>query len=160
MRILLVLVQSIFLATVAASVAILPACEGTTRSGTKYTQTFPTRSLQVRLPYELLAVHEAAVDVLKNDFGFAVNREAHDALEGVIKASTARNDKVTVDTFKEGDRVTNVKVWVGPYGDKIKAEAILNKIEAKLSEGGVGAAAGTGPGTGAGHGGGAGAEGK
>jgi hypothetical protein len=111
--------------------AALTSCKGTTKSGTAYTQ-LPNRELEVLLNEDLATVHKTAVDVLKDDFGYTIKKEAKDALEGVIEAATAQNDKVTVQTFKDGDNVTKVQVWVGPLGDRPKSELILSKLEEQL----------------------------
>lgn len=116
------------------AVAFIAGCQGTTSAGTKYTMR-PDRKLQAQLPAELGSVHDKAVAVLRNEYQFNVTREAKDRDTGVVEARTARNEKVTVHTYREGPNLTTVRVWHGggPFGDTGKASQILNAIEGSVS---------------------------
>lgn len=111
-----------------AGLAVLPGCSGTARSGTEYTMT-PDRNLRFRVAVDLPTAHEAAVDAVKSDLGFTIDEEKADAVEGVVKGKTARGERVEVETFKEGDHLTRVDVFVGPLGDEPVMRELMNAIE-------------------------------
>jgi hypothetical protein len=114
------------------ALALMAGCEGTTKSGTKYT-VLPSRELQASYSADLATVHDKSVALLKDKYQFNVTREARDAMEGVVEATTARNDKVTVQTYAEGN-MTTVQVWFGdgPFGSQSKAQDVLESIEQSL----------------------------
>lgn len=111
--------------------AALAGCKGSTKSGTTYKQ-LPTRELQAYLNGDVETVHQKAVAVLRDDYGYQITKEAKDATQGKVEAKTARDDTVRVETFKDGEKVTKIQVWVGPIGDETKASQILSKIESSL----------------------------
>ncbi len=119
------------LACAAAALALLPACEGTTRTGESYTLQ-ADRSIEAYLASDLKKAHEQAVLVVREDFGYTVEKEAVDAREGVIRGKTARGNQVRVDTFRDGDRVTRVEIFVGPVGDEPAMREILSALQARL----------------------------
>jgi hypothetical protein len=115
--------------------ALLIGCQGgATKAGTQY-KMLASRELEARFEGDLATVHDTAVGVLRDDYAFTITKDAKDALEGVIEATTARNDRVTVQTYKESSGITAVQVWAGPFGDRSRAEDILNTIEAKIPGG-------------------------
>jgi hypothetical protein len=106
-------------------------CQGSTKTGTKYTQ-LPDRSLQANLSGSMETVHSRAVAVLKDDFHYVIVKDKHDAQEGIIEARTARDNTVTVETFRQGDNVTKVRVNAGFLKSTDHAEESLDKIESSL----------------------------
>jgi len=107
----------------------LTACSHTASSGTKYTIT-PDRNLSFQVPVDLQTAHNAGIGAL-GDLGFTMESEKSDAMEGEVKGKTARGDAVVVETFKEGEKLTKVHVFVGPLGDEPKMEELMRKIEAR-----------------------------
>jgi len=112
--------------------ALMPAvsgcAEGTTKQGTLYSMN-AGRSLQAYLAADLDAVHKAAVKSV-NDAGYTLDEDAIDVREGVVKARTARDRSVRVETFKGGEKVTKIEVYVG--GDEIAAAELLDSIESQV----------------------------
>lgn len=111
--------------------ALLAGCQGSTRSGTDYTQTI-TRELHASFAYPIDIVQSAARNVLAEELGFTIVEDSADALEGVIRAETARGREVKIETVSEGANLTEVQVWVGPLGDEPMSREILNRIDARL----------------------------
>ena len=124
---------SVLLTLSAACCALgtLPGCTGTTSTGTMYKMT-ATRELTTTLRGDLAHVHQTALEVLRDDFGYTVKSERRDALEGIVEASTAKEDGVRVETYRETDELTKIEVWVGPLGNEKFAKQILSKIETSL----------------------------
>ena len=112
--------------------ALMPAisgcAEGTTKQGTLYSMN-AGRSLQAYLAADLDAVHKAAVKSV-NEAGYTLDEDAIDVREGVVKARTARDRSVRVETYKEGEKVTKIEVYVG--GDEIAAAELLDSIESQV----------------------------
>jgi hypothetical protein len=125
------LVSAALCLTLALAGASLSGCSGSTKAGTKYTQ-LPDRSLQAIFSGDLATVHNRAANVLKDDFEFTVTKDKKDALAGIIEAKTAKDEIVTVSTFKEGENTTKVRVNAGFLKSANTAEQILSKIEASL----------------------------
>lgn len=122
--------RSLVLAAVTlAAFAGMSACSHTSTSGTSYTIT-PDRNLSFHVPVDLKTAHNAGIGAL-GDLGFTMESEKADMTEGVVKGKTARGDAVVVETFKEGDKLTKVDVFVGPMGDEPKMEELMRKIEAR-----------------------------
>ena len=112
--------------------ALMPAisgcAEGTTKQGTVYSMN-AGRSLQAYLAADLDAVHKAAVKSV-NEAGYTLNEDAIDVREGVVKARTGRDRSVRVETYKEGEKVTKIEVYVG--GDEAAASELLDSIESQV----------------------------
>lgn len=112
----------------------LPACSGETRAGTGYTVTV-TRDVETYLGFPLETVYATALDVMRNEFKYEITREVLDGREGVIRAKTARGYVVSVTTLYETDKVTKIRVFVGPLGDEAAAKDILSRVESRLRAG-------------------------
>ena len=112
--------------------ALMPAVsgcgEGTTKQGTLYSMN-ARRALESYLAADLDTVHKAAVKSV-NDAGYTLDEDAIDVREGVIKARTARDRSVRVETYKEGEKVTKIEVYVG--GDEAAARELLDSIEGQV----------------------------
>ena len=122
------------LVVLAVSLMVMSGCQGTTKAGTNYKR-WPTGAIEARLEGDLTTVHNKALTVLRDQFGFTITRDSRDALNGVVEATTARKDHVSVETSKEAGNITLVKVSAGTF-DSSRAENILNSIEDALHEGG------------------------
>ncbi len=113
--------------------ALMPAvsgcAEGTTKQGTLYSMNV-SRALEAYLAADLDTVHKAAVKSV-NDAGYTLDEDAIDVREGVVKARTARDRPVRVETYKEGDNVTKIEVYVG--GDENAARELLDNIEDQVN---------------------------
>ncbi len=109
--------------------ALMPAvsgcAEGTTKQGTLYSMNV-SRALEAYLAADLDTVHKAAVKSV-NDAGYTLDEDAIDVREGIVKARTARDRSVRVETYKEGLKVTKIEVYVG--GDEAAASELLDSIE-------------------------------
>ncbi|MGD9691457.1 MAG: DUF3568 family protein [Phycisphaerales bacterium] len=109
------------------------ACKSTTRTGKSYTLTVDRR-LEALLSADLRRAHETALSVVREDYGYVVSRHVADAREGIIEAVTARGNAVKVETFRDGDYITRVRIFVGPLGDEAAMREMLNQIETRLKE--------------------------
>lgn len=108
----------------------LGGCARTAESGTSYTIT-ADRNLSFHVPVDLKTAHAAGIGAF-SDLEFTMESEKSDATEGVVKGKTARGDSVVVETFKEGEQMTKVHVFVGPLGDEPRMEELMRKIEARV----------------------------
>lgn len=122
---------SVTVIALALAAIALAGCTGSTKSGTKYTQ-LPNRKLEAVFTGSLSTVHDRAAAVLKDDFHYTITKDKKDALEGVIQAKTAKDETVTVETYKEGDKTTKVVVDAGFMKSADQAEKILSAIEDSL----------------------------
>jgi len=111
----------------AAATLSLTGCSGTGKSGTDYTMTVD-RNLQFRVPTGVRNAHQAAVSAF-GDLGFTVDTQSVDAMKGIVKGKNAVGDAVVAETFKEGDNLTRVDVFVGPLGDEPLMKELMNAIE-------------------------------
>jgi hypothetical protein len=122
-------------AVAALSVVSLAAswgCQGTTRQGTLYSVQID-RELETFLASDLETVHRAALEVVQTDFGYTLTEEALDAREGIIRARTARDNLVRIETFKHGEGVTRVQVYVGARDAETAGREVLGAIETRLA---------------------------
>jgi len=112
--------------------ALMPAvsgcAEGTTKQGTLYSMNI-SRALEARLAADLDDVHKAAVASV-TDAGYTLDEDAIDVREGIVKARTARDRSVRVETYKEGVKVTRIEVYVG--GDQAAARDLLENSEDRV----------------------------
>ena len=112
----------------ALMLAVSGCAEGTTKQGTLYSMNV-SRALEAYLAADLDAVHEAAVKSVK-DAGYTIDENAIDVREGVVKGRTARDRAVRVETYKEGEKVTRIEVYVG--GNEAAARELLDSIEGQV----------------------------
>lgn len=108
-----------------------PGCAGKTSAGRSYTFTMD-RKVQVYMASSLENTHTTAERVLREDLGYRIESSRVDALEGLIEAKTARDDTVRVETFKDGESTTRVRVFTGPMGDRSRSVTIVERIERGL----------------------------
>lgn len=106
-------------------------CSGKTTAGRSYTFTVD-RKVQVYMASPLEKTHSTAERVLYEDLGYRIASSRVDALEGLIEAKTARDDTVRVETFKDGENMTRVRVFTGPMGDRSRSVTIVERIERGL----------------------------
>jgi len=62
----------------------------------------------------------------------ATESKKHDAFGGEIKGKMADGDSFQIELKRLGEKSTEVGVRVGAFGDRIKSEAIHDKILSKL----------------------------
>ncbi len=67
-----------------------------------------------------------------DDMQFRTEKAEMDALKGIVEAREADGDKVTITVLRNAERVTDVVVSVGAFGDQAKARMILDKMLARL----------------------------
>jgi hypothetical protein len=68
------------------------------------------------------------------DLGYAITKEEHDPAdnERTLTARAEGDEKVTVKLVKKEDRLTEIGIRVGIFGDKKQSAEILNAIEKRL----------------------------
>lgn len=110
---------------------IVSGCSGKTSTGRSYTFTVD-RNVQVYMAASLEKTHATAERVLREDLGYRIESSRVDALEGLIEAKTARDNTVRVETFKDGENTTRVRVFSGPMGDRSRSVTITERIERGL----------------------------
>jgi hypothetical protein len=110
---------------------VLASCKGSTPAGTPYSQQF-TRELEAHFDRPIGDVHATARRVLEEDMEYVITEDALDALEGMLKADTARGRTVRVETWHEGESLTRVQVWVSPMGDEEMSAELLDRIQQAL----------------------------
>jgi hypothetical protein len=74
----------------------------------------------------------AAAKQAMNDMGYSTEKASQDALKGVITAREADGGRIDVTLERMADRVTEIEVSVGPFGNEAKARMILDKLLARL----------------------------
>jgi hypothetical protein len=111
-------------------IGLLAGCTGQTKSGTSYSK-LPNGELQMYMQSDLPTIHDKAVVVLRDQFGYKIEKQNRDALTGQIIARTARNERVSVETYKNGDNSTKVQVSAGFANDYVSRE-ILSELEASF----------------------------
>lgn len=106
---------------------LLPGCHGETASGTRYVFK-PNRELEGQVPASLSTVHQAARGVLENDYLYIIEQDALDARTGVLEARTADDDVVKVRTSHQGQDLTEVEVFITPFGSEDRQAEIFDAI--------------------------------
>ncbi len=110
------------------AVVLVGCSQGTTAQGTLYSVS-ASRRVEAYLPQDLETVHKAAAAAVK-DLGYTTDNEAIDVREGIIEGHTARDRTMRIETFKEGDEITRIKIYVG--GDELASREVLHKIESAV----------------------------
>ena len=80
-------------------------------------------------PYE--AVVGSANDAL-SQLQFAKVSESKDAFTADLIARTADDTKIELQITRKADRLTEVKIRIGVFGDEAKSRAILDQIKTNL----------------------------
>lgn len=109
----------------------LAGCEGTTKTGESYTLK-ANRWIEAYVASDLRRAHDAAIAVVRDDFGYTLESQAVDARDGKVRAKTARGYDVRIDSYRDGDRITRVEIYVGPLGDEPAMREILSALQARL----------------------------
>ncbi len=115
--------------SVAVIVALVACSQGTTSQGTLYSVN-PSRQVEAFLPSDLNTIHVAAVQAVR-EMGYTIDHEAIDVREGIIEGATARNRRVRIQTFRQGDDITRIRILVG--GDELASREVLDKIETAVN---------------------------
>ncbi|MHC4947328.1 MAG: DUF3568 family protein [Planctomycetota bacterium] len=120
----------------AAAALLVPlGCQSSTSSGTEYVIT-AKRELRTTVGADIGTVHDTAVDVVENELLYTIDNQARDAREGIINARTARGHAVRIETFRHGEQLTQIEVYVGPLGDETAERDVYEAIESRLRDGG------------------------
>jgi Protein of unknown function (DUF3568) len=80
-------------------------------------------------PYDRV---ERAAAVAIKDMQFALVSEKRDALTAEFTARTAKDTKVVVAVYREGDNLTRIEIRVGVFGDKQVSMLIFDRIRGNL----------------------------
>ncbi len=116
-----------------AAALALASCSGSTRTGAPYTLK-PDREIEAYLPGDVRSVHEEAVYVVREHFGYRLVREAVDLREGYIEARTAQDNVVRVETYTAGERISRVEIFVGPLGDEPAMKDLLAELDLRVNK--------------------------
>ncbi len=106
-------------------------CQDSTQQGTLYSVTIG-RELETYLPHNIKAVHQVTLIALTDHYGYTLDSEAVDLREGSVTVKTALDHTVRVKMLKNAQRVTRIRVYVGPSGNEAHAREILSRIESDL----------------------------
>jgi hypothetical protein len=112
----------------------VPACTNSASAGRgESTATFnkATGNLSATTDRSLDDAFAAAKQAM-NDMGYSTEKASQDALKGVIVAREADGGRIDATLFRKADRVTEIEVGVGAFGNESKARIILDKILARL----------------------------
>lgn len=71
---------------------------------------------------------EAAI----KELGFALVKRAVDTTGGEVIARTAQDKKVSIELERASEKVTNVRIRVGTFGDEERSQLILETIQQEL----------------------------
>jgi hypothetical protein len=74
----------------------------------------------------------AASQAAMKDLEFTITEQGKDSLTAHLTARTARDKKVTVNLKKQTEKLTEIKIRVGTFGDEALSSQILAKIKAHL----------------------------
>jgi len=74
----------------------------------------------------------SASQAAMKDLEFTVTTKQKDALQGRLVAHTATDKKVEILLKKLSDKVTEVRIRVGTFGDEDLSKVIIQKIEKRL----------------------------
>ena len=69
-----------------------------------------------------------SVEALK----LTIESQKHDALSGVIKGKMADEKGFEINLKRIGENLTEVGIRIGTFGDRVRSEAIHNKIHSML----------------------------
>ena len=116
------------------SLSFIAGCSGQTTEGTNYTVN-AGREVTAFLPFTHEQVHQAAIDVLQYEFKYDLTEQKLDGRDGVVRAITATDRRVKVESSRDSDSVTEVTVFVGgPFGDTRAAADIIAELEKRLRD--------------------------
>ncbi len=114
------------IALLLALVTTLAGCgKGTTAQGTLYSVGI-NQSLSCYISHNIYTVHQAAVASVRSA-GYTVDLEAIDTREAMVEGRTALDRNIRIKSFKQGDKVTRLEVYVA--GDTEAAKELLDAIE-------------------------------
>jgi hypothetical protein len=60
---------------------------------------------------------------------FVVTKQEKDAITGSLIARGANDKKIEVNLEKQSDELTEIRIWVGAFGDEAISKLILDKIK-------------------------------
>ena len=74
----------------------------------------------------------AASQAAMKDLEFAITEQGKDSLSAHLTARTAQDKKVTVTLKKQTEKLTEIKIRVGTFGDEAMSNQVLVKIKSHL----------------------------
>jgi hypothetical protein len=81
--------------------------------------------------YNVLTVWKATVQAV-DQMHLVVTDKYSDATAGKLEAMTADNKKVRISLKRQGDKITEITIRVGTFGDEELSRFILSKIKKNL----------------------------
>jgi hypothetical protein len=125
---------SIALTLVALTLAAGACTSSQTAGNSNTTATFnkTTGNIYTTIDRSLDDCFEACKKAIADDMSYKIDESNKDALKGIIKSHEADNSKVSVELERKSDKVTDVEVNVGAFGNEAKARIIMDKILARL----------------------------
>ena len=87
--------------------------------------------LEANLDSDYQKVVDAAHSAV-SDLEFARVSENKDALKAVLVSRTAMDKKVEISITKSANKLTNIKIRIGIFGDEEMSRTILDRIKARL----------------------------
>ena len=99
--------------------------KGTTQQGTLYSVGV-NQALSCYISENIYEIHRAALSSVRLA-GYTVDMEAIDTRESIVEGRTALDRTIRIKTFKQGENVTRLEVFVA--GDEVAAKELLDAIE-------------------------------
>jgi hypothetical protein len=65
------------------------------------------------------------------EMGFVITQDEKDALSGMIVARGTDDQKITIHIKKQSEKLTDIRIRVGAFGDETRSQLILDKIKAR-----------------------------
>lgn len=110
-----------------ASVALLGAGAAAGVAGVAYVN----GELKASLDAPIDKVYSASLAAIK-DLQFTQKETAKDALFARIEAKTANDRSIHITLNKTGDKITELRIRVGTFGDEALSRTIHDKIKGRL----------------------------
>lgn len=117
-----------------AAALTLTACNTTSSSGKggeQATYSSVTGNLSTTAAFSLDAAFNAAKGAM-DDMQYKTDKAEKDALKGLVEARESDGHKVSIGLTRKADKVTDIEVSVGAFGQESKARLILDKMLARL----------------------------
>lgn len=124
----------VFRLTLTAAALTLAACNTaptSSKGGEQATFASVTGELSSTIAFTLDESFNAAKGAM-DDMQFKTEKAEKDALKGIVEAREADGDKVSITVLRNAEKVTDVVVSVGAFGEQAKARMILDKMLARL----------------------------
>ncbi|MBI1841049.1 MAG: DUF3568 family protein [Verrucomicrobia bacterium] len=110
-----------------ASIALIGAGAAAGVAGVAYANGELKTSLEASLDNAY-----AAAQAAMKDFQFSIKKTAKDVLYAKVEATTAQDKSVQITLNKTSDKITELRIRVGVFGDESLSRSIHEKIKARL----------------------------